>query len=354
MKKFSYIELLRLFTSLSVVIYHYIHFFYPFNSFYNPELKLDTTQLPFVFMLELIYEYGRYGVQMFWAISGFVFAYVYLDQLDKISSKDFLINRFARLYPLHLLTLIIVLGLQILSFQVNGNFEIYKGNDLYHFILHFFYINGWGFAKESSFNAPTWSVSIELIIYFIFFISITFLDKFKIKFVVIVYLFLLLIDKNWAVKNFYLTSFFDCFRLFFSGILIYYLYSKISNRLYLILVSIILIFLSLLGSFKLFIFFPATILFLSALGTVKNRKLGNFFQSSGDLTYALYLLHIPTQIIIILAFGYFDMKEDIFYSEFFFIGYVGFVILISSISFRFYEKPLNNKLRKIFKRKNNT
>ena len=85
MKKFSYIELLRLFTSLSVVIYHYIHFFYPFNSFYNPELKLDTTQLPFVFMLELIYEYGRYGVQMFWAISGFVFAYVYLDQLDKIS-----------------------------------------------------------------------------------------------------------------------------------------------------------------------------------------------------------------------------------------------------------------------------
>ena len=64
--------------------------------------------------------------------------------------------------------------------------------------------------------------------------------------------------------------------------------------------------------------------------TTKNKKLGSFFQFSGDLTYALYLLHIPTQIIIILAFGYFDMKEDIFYSEFFFIGYVGFVILITS------------------------
>ena len=84
MKKFSYIELLRLFTSLSVVIFHYIHFFYPYNSFYNPELKLDSSQLPFFFILELIYNYGRYGVQMFWAISGFVFAYVYLGQLKLI------------------------------------------------------------------------------------------------------------------------------------------------------------------------------------------------------------------------------------------------------------------------------
>ena len=124
MKKFSYIEILRLLTSLSVLIFHYIHFFYPFNSFYNPELKIDSTQFPFFFILELIYEYGRYGVQMFWAISGFVFAHVYLDQLNKISSKDFLINRIARLYPLHLLTLILVAGLQILSFKTNGNFEI--------------------------------------------------------------------------------------------------------------------------------------------------------------------------------------------------------------------------------------
>ena len=351
MKKFSYIELLRIFSSLAVLIFHYIHFFYPWNSYYNPELKLDSTQLPFFFMLELIYEYGRYGVQMFWAISGFVFAHVYLDQLNKISSKDFLINRFARLYPLHWLTLFIIAGLQILSFKMSGNFEIYQGNDLYHFILNFFYIHAWGLATDGSFNGPTWSVSIELIIYFIFFISISFLNRFKIKFVVIIYLIFLLIDKYWEIKTFYITAFFDSFRLFFSGILIYYLYSKIDNKLYLVLTSVILIFISLLGSFKLFIFLPAIILFLSALGTTKNKKLGNFFQFSGDLTYALYLLHVPIQIMIILFFGYFDIKEDIFYSEYFFLGYVSFVIFISSLSFKFYEKPLNYKLRKILKRK---
>ena len=351
MKKFSYIEILRLLTSLSVLIFHYIHFFYPFNSFYNPELKIDSTQFPFFFILELIYEYGRYGVQMFWAISGFVFAHVYLDQLNKISSKDFLINRIARLYPLHLLTLILVAGLQILSFETNGNFEIYEGNDLYHFILNLLYVHGWGFAKEASFNAPTWSVSIELIIYFIFFISITLLNKFKIKFVVLIYLILLLIDKYWEIKSFYITAFFDSFRLFFSGIFVHYLYLKIENKLYLILLSVILFFVSLLGSFKLFILFPSIILFLSVLGTIKNKKLGSFFQFSGDLTYALYLLHIPTQILIILIFGHFGIKEDIFYNEFFFLGYVGFVIFISSLSFKFYEKPLNYKLRNLLKKK---
>ena len=351
MKKFSFIEILRLFSSLSVLIFHYIHFFYPFNSLYNPELKIDSSQFPFFFILDLIYEYGRYGVQMFWAISGFVFAHVYLDQLNKISSKDFLINRIARLYPLHLLTLILVAGLQILSFKVNGNFEIYEGNDLYHFILNLFYIHGWGFAKESSFNAPTWSVSIELIIYFIFFISITLLNKFKIKFVVLIYLILLLIDKYWEIKSFYITAFFDSSRLFFSGMFVHYLYLKITNKFFLILLSVIFIFISLLGSFKLFIFFPSIILFLSALGTTKNKKLGSFFQFSGDLTYAIYLLHIPTQILIILVFGYFGIKEDVFYSKYFFLGYVGFVLFISSISFKFYEKPLNYKLRKILKKK---
>ena len=350
MKKFSYIEILRLFTSLAVVIFHYAHFFYPYNSFYDPELVIEGNNFPFFFILELVYNYGRYGVEMFWAISGFVFAHVYLDQLKKISSKEFLINRIARLYPLHLLTLIIVAGLQLLSLKINGNFEIHKVNDLYHFVLNLFYIHGWGMAEAFSFNAPTWSVSIELIVYSIFFISIVLLNKFRIKFIILIYIFLLLVDKYWDIKTFYLTSFFDCCRLFFSGILMHYLYIEIKNKFYLILISIILMFVSWIGSFKLFIFFPAIILFFSAFGTITNKKLGTFFQLSGDLTYALYLLHTPTQIMIILIFGYFNIKEDIFFSEYFFLGYISFVIFISFISFKYFEKPLNYKLRRILKK----
>jgi peptidoglycan/LPS O-acetylase OafA/YrhL len=116
------------------------------------------------------------------------------------------------------------------------------------------------------------------------------------------------------------------------------------------LISIILIVVSWVGSFKLFIFFPAIILFLSVFGTIANKRLGSFFQLSGDLTYALYLLHTPIQIMIILTFGYFDIKADIFFSEYFFLGYISFVIFISFISFKYFEKPLNYKLRRILKK----
>ena len=349
MKKFTYIEILRLITSLSVLIFHYIHFFYPYNSFYGQDITFNRDELPFYQLLNLFYDYGRYGVEMFWAISGFVFAHVYLDQSRKISSKEFFINRFARLYPLHFVTLILVSILQIFSLKINGTYEIYKTNDLYHFFLNLFFVHGWGIANGWSFNAPTWSVSIELIIYAIFFGSIYFLNKFNIKFLIFIYLILLLVDKYWSVKTFYLTAFFDCSRLFFSGVLMHYIFKKINKKIYLILLSIMLMVISLIGSLKIFILFPAIILFLSSLQSIKNKRLNNFFQFSGDLTYSLYLLHIPSQIMIIQVFGFFNLDKSLFLSEYFFITYVIWMLLISSISFKFFEKPLNKKIRNFFK-----
>lgn len=349
MKKFTYIEILRLITSLSVLIFHYIHFFHPYNSFYGQDITFNRVELPFYQLLNLFYDYGRYGVEMFWAISGFVFAHVYLDQSREISSKEFFINRFARLYPLHFVTLILVSILQIFSLKINGTYEIYKTNDLYHFFLNLFFVHGWGIANSWSFNAPTWSVSIELIIYAIFFGSIYFLNKFNIKFLIFIYLILLLVDKYLSVKTFYLTAFFDCSRLFFSGVLMHYIFQKIHKKIYLILLSIMLMVISLIGSLKIFILFPTIILLLSSLQSIKNKRFNNFFQFSGDLTYSLYLLHIPSQILIIQVFGFFNLNKSLFFSEYFFITYVIWMLLISSISFKFFEKPLNKKIRNFFK-----
>ncbi len=349
MKKFSYIEVLRLFTALSVVLYHYIHFFSPFSSISNFKIMENKFSLPFFSFLEFIYDNGRYGVEMFWTISGFVFAFVYLNKSNKISSKDFFINRFCRLYPLHLLTLLIVAFLQIISMKLNGSFQIYNGNDFYHFIINLFFVNGWGFSKIPSFNNVTWSVSIELIIYFIFFISIIYLNKFNFKFIICVYIILLFLDKNFEIDNFYKIAFFDCCRLFFSGILVYYLYIKVDKKFYLYMFSTILICASFIGSLKIFILFPSIVLFLALLGTPNNLKLRSFLQANGDLTYALYLLHIPTQILIILIIGHFNISYEIFLNKYFFIFYIFLLIFISHLSFKFFENPLNYGLRRKLK-----
>ena len=45
-------------------------------------------------------------------------------------------------------------------------------HDFYHFVLQFFFISSWGFEDGPSFNGPIWSVSIEIFIYGIFFLSV--------------------------------------------------------------------------------------------------------------------------------------------------------------------------------------
>ena len=90
------------------------------------------------FFLQVIYQMGDYAVPLFWCISGFVFALVYLEQKENVSGKKFFINRFARLYPLHFATLIIVTLLQLININLFGKFQIEPANDIYRFILHLF------------------------------------------------------------------------------------------------------------------------------------------------------------------------------------------------------------------------
>ena len=350
MKKFYYIEILRFITALSVLIFHYQSFFKPYSTFSQIDYLSNKSLQPFYSFLEIFYNYGHFGVPLFWAISGFVFAFVYLGENKNTSGKFFFVNRFARLYPLHFATLLFVALLQIISIKFSGNYQIYPYNDLFHFLLHIFFVSGWGFENGYSFNYPIWSVSVELIIYLVFFIFISNLNKYKIKFLFLIYLILLVVDKlglDGGDENI-ISVFVDCAKLFFSGTFIFFLYESFKNKLYLILLSILLILFSWVGNFKLFLFFPAVLLFFASIEIFIHEKVKKIFQFFGNLTYALYLLHIPVQITIILLFGYFNILDEIFFSNYFFIFYLLLMIFLSFISFKFYEKPINNKIRSFF------
>ena len=217
MKRYFGIEFLRLLTSLSVLLYHYRHFFGPYNSYSSNNFFDDKTELPFFSLLENFYINGFYGVHVFYTISGFVFAHVYLSIDRKITSKEFFLNRFARLYPLHFATLIIVALLQILHLLSSNSFQIIMVNDVYHFILNLFFISSWGFEKGHSFNGPIWSFSIEVAIYFAFFFLIEYLRKYKLTLVIVLSIIFLLLRK----LNINDSLFIECARLFFSGVLVY-------------------------------------------------------------------------------------------------------------------------------------
>jgi peptidoglycan/LPS O-acetylase OafA/YrhL len=71
----------------------------------------------------------------------------------------------ARLWPLHLLTLALVAGMQAVVLARWGDYYIYDWNDARHFVLSLFLAHYWGFQANQSFNGPSWSLSTEIIAY---------------------------------------------------------------------------------------------------------------------------------------------------------------------------------------------
>ena len=108
---FYVIDLMRGLAAIAILVWHYQHFFFP-----QAETRLPVTSRqiqPLYSALMPLYEYGSYAVQLFWMISGFVFCAVYAH--TKATTRDFVVNRFARLYPLHIITLLLVAALQVIS-----------------------------------------------------------------------------------------------------------------------------------------------------------------------------------------------------------------------------------------------
>ena len=347
MKKLYLVELLRFISSISVLIYHYKIFFFQFNGYLELNLNNKLFLLPFNSIINVFYKYGDYGVQMFWCISGFIISYVYLNKKYRVTSKEFFINRFSRLYPLHFITLILVLFIQLISKSITGNYQLFEYNDIYHFFLNLFFISGWGFHNGLNFNQPIWSVSMELIAYTFFFISIKYIKNFELKFLIVIYIILLFIDKSFSAPNMNNTII-SCVNLFITGTIIYFLTKKLNKRTF-FWISISLLIISFMGNFKIFMFCPAILmLFIVSENLFKDKINKNFFSMLGNVTYSTYLLHAPYSIILILLF---KNQTEVYLNSFFFFFYFTSLIIVSSFVYILIEKKLQNKIRFSFDKK---
>ena len=155
---------------LVIVLFHYgLWFelnFYEKNSLINYLLKKK--------------EYGANFVYLYWAITGFFFINLYHKD-EKIKFKSFFIKFFAKYYPLHFVTLILVFIIQYLNIKFFGKTEFGYLNDIYHFVLNIFFASNWGIEKAQSFNAPIWfmSILVPVLTFFNFYISKTYQNFFN-------------------------------------------------------------------------------------------------------------------------------------------------------------------------------
>jgi len=168
-RRFVGLELLRFVCAVSVLIWHYQHFFMVSPGVLPVEFRASSQ--PLYPALRLFYLYGDHGVPVFWQISGFIFVWKYAEVIHQRgrTAWEFFVLRFSRLYPLHLATLVIVAALQGPYIWKNGEPFVYPWNDLYHFTLNIVFASQWGWQKGFSFNGPVWSVSVEVLAYALFF-----------------------------------------------------------------------------------------------------------------------------------------------------------------------------------------
>jgi peptidoglycan/LPS O-acetylase OafA/YrhL len=159
------LEIVRFLCALTILVFHANHFTAIGDN------VISLTELPLYSLLWPIYEFGKFGVQIFWCISGYIFYWKYADVLAarQIDGSRFFWLRFSRLYPLHFATLLIVAALQPIYMSLAGHAFLTTAPNLTDFVLHLGMADQWWGMRDISFNAPIWSVSAEIFVYVAFF-----------------------------------------------------------------------------------------------------------------------------------------------------------------------------------------
>lgn len=143
---------LRFFAAIWVVFYHW--------------------RAPWEFDVDSVTQFlamGRFGVDLFFILSGFVLAHVYLNarETGRFDFTRFLVARFARIWPLHMAVILFLVLVWFMAEMLAVPFEAerFAIEDLPANILM---VHAWGFAPDPSWNGPSWSISAEWFAYLAF------------------------------------------------------------------------------------------------------------------------------------------------------------------------------------------
>jgi peptidoglycan/LPS O-acetylase OafA/YrhL len=117
----------------------------------------------------LVLAKGYLGVDLFFVLSGFILCHVYLQPYGerRLSYREFLWARLARLYPTHIVTLIgfgalVYLG-ALVGVRAGGNVLVWPSLPAQLTLTQ-----AWGLAPLGGWNHPAWSISAEWFAYLCF------------------------------------------------------------------------------------------------------------------------------------------------------------------------------------------
>ena len=331
-------------------------------------------------------------VDFFFILSGFILCHVYAqnfkNSVNENSFKKFTIARFARVYPLHLFSLLLTTFFLFLLHQWGANVSpvLDVENSFYSFITNLFLLQSMNLHKWFTYTHASWSISTEWWMYMLFpFLVAPFMRLSKFGRLVIFALciagYLLIgyilaplvtvpdalsfLRSNealpFSLNVSYQYGFFRCLFGFVIGMTVYFGYKEnwaeqffASGYTFLLLLLglILCLHFGVLDVFTVLLF--PFILLSAAYGNQNMNAILSTkpLQRLGDWSFSIYLLHQPFLYQGAVLFGNSDKtgitvpKLDIYTSWLICLIFIIFILFISYLSYRFIELPFRNFINK--------
>jgi peptidoglycan/LPS O-acetylase OafA/YrhL len=325
---------------------------------FNKDNILGLTSLSYAF------ENIRLMVDFFFILSGFVIAKNYLHHIHDVADyRRFMWRRIVRLYPLHLLTLMVSLaGAAMLGHRgISAGFHP-DTFSLKAFIANLTLTHSLGVTEAGSFNSPSWSISAEIFVYALFPLFaflVTRLPALLNAALVVTYVGVtILLRDQYGLRDWTLT-WYDMGALraiptFFTGVLIAHLLStdwkNFSPPIWWAHAAFFLAFPSMhldardewaLIAFAFVVLFAAAAEQNGAKSLLQKRA----FLHLGEASYALYMWHMPIKFGIFAVIGM-VLGRDLLPMWFAAILSYCIALFVAMVCYRLFELPIRSYMIK--------
>ncbi|CAH0147309.1 acyltransferase [Chryseobacterium sp. Bi04] len=301
-----------------------------------------------------IFLKANVGVSYFFILSGFIMIIAY-HKKDRINYFDYYKNRFARIYPLYVLGLLLYLVTR------------YSGFSFYKAFLYLLGLQSWIPGEAMILNFPGWSISVEFLFYLLFPLLYNHFyskgNKSIWVITIIIWIVTQVICSLYAGSQYYEGPHTESHELLYYFPLMHineFLVGNLAGLFFVknhkqknydvpVIVIFLLILLALIfvplfyhNGLMALLFIPLIVLISKNNGTLTRIFSLKPLEYLGEASYAVYITHIPVLYILREILEPYNLGID----NIFWI-YMGTLIITSALFYQFIEKPLRNYLKKI-------
>lgn len=291
--RFSELDSMRGIAAIMVVLYHY--------STWHIQSEGYSSTVPY-----FIFEAGRYGVHLFFMISGFV---IFLTLNRTRNIVDFIVLRFARLYPAYWVAVPLIF--------ISSSYFSLPGREvsISSFVFNFTMLQGWFGVRHV--DGVFWTLSVELVFYvimasFFYFNKLNKINVFSFWWLFLIFLSNHLESTQMITLNKYVKLFtlMEYGSLFIMGIMFYKILNEKGLVPYLLvcLAYLVDVYIRPDSAVLISVYFVVFFLFVSGALAILRFKLLVFL---GSISYSLYLIHQNIGYLVIHGLESYGLANSI-------------------------------------------